>query len=702
MKRSFTLFLAFSCMCGIASAQKFSSAPDAFLKDINSLSGVSKLGGALLAADPDKKKWGDYCSMSQSLAQRGEFRESIRTASKALYIGESANANYGAAIIYASNDIATAYSYAGDHATANEWADRTLRAISRGYESWAREAVRLIEVNAYRQRALYLGQAGKHTDALVEINKAMNLLPTFGSGFIKAELSLTVSALQLRAGQIDAALDAARKVAATESDPLLKLAASRAVGDAALAKKAFAMAAEAYGAALAVAVGRNDPYQVSMAQLGLARTYRASARDADAIAELGKAIAGLESLRGSFRSMEIRTALFGNLQAVFDEAVDFYVAQGKPELALAASEASRARGMLDLQRKVASTAVNPRDVGTRPASLAQIQSALLPRQLMVSYHQLPDKLIVWVIAKDSLQVKALPASADQMRLAVARFRLQIEAEDKAVTATAKDLHTALIAPLNLAKQQDIIFVPHKSLHLLPFQALHDGSQWLVQSHAISTVLSASLLIPGTAQGTEKSLAALGNPDLGRAEWSLPGAEREVKAIQAFYPNANIYLNKDASKARLIEIAPKASVVHVAAHGVVDEIDPMFSVLKLATLGAVGSDMEARELATLDLSKARLVSLSACNSGVGKVAQGDEFMGFKRALFSAGAASALISLWPVDDDSTQILMTDFHRRWSDQSESLTRAMQAAQIKVLSDPKFANPFYWAAFTLVGDPN
>ena len=700
MKKRFPVFLAFLFLSGVTSAQKQSLAPDAFLRDINSLSGVSKLGGALLAADPDKKKWGDYCSMSQSQAQRGEFREAIRTASKALYMGESANANYGAAIVYSSNDIATAYSYAGDHTAANEWANRTLQAIGRGYESWAREVVRLIEVNSYRLRALHLSQTGNHAGALTEINKAMGLLPSLGAGFIKAELSITLSALQLRAGQFDAALDTARKVATTESDPLLKLAASRAVGDAALAKKEFPLAVEAYGTALAAAVGRNDPYQVSMAQLGLARAYRASARDADAVAELGKAIAGLENLRGSFRSLEIRTALFGNLQSVFDEAVDFYVAQGKPELALAASEASRARGMLDLQRKVASTPLNQRDAGTRPASLTQIQSALQPRQLMVSYHQLPDKLIVWVISKDTLQVRALPASADQMRLAVARFRQQIEAEDKAVLVTAKNLYATLIGPLTLAPQQDIIFVPHKSLHLLPFQALHDGSQWIIQNHAISTVLSASLLIPGRQQNAEKSLAALGNPDLGRVEWSLPGAEREVKAIQAFYPKSDIYLNKDASKTKLIEIAPKASVVHVAAHGVVDEIDPMFSVLKLATLGAVGSDMEARELATLDLSKARLVSLSACNSGVGKVAQGDEFMGFKRALFSAGAASALISLWPVDDDSTQILMTDFHKRWKDQS--LTHAMQAAQIKVLSDPKYANPFHWAAFTLVGDPN
>lgn len=88
----------------------------------------------------------------------------------------------------------------------------------------------------------------------------MSLLPSLGPGLIKAEMSLTVFALQLRAGQIDAALDTARKREATKSDPLLKLAASRAVGDAALAKKAFPLTADAYGAALATAVGRNDPY----------------------------------------------------------------------------------------------------------------------------------------------------------------------------------------------------------------------------------------------------------------------------------------------------------------------------------------------------------------------------------------------------------------------------------------------------------
>lgn len=198
---------------------------------------------------------------------------------------------------------------------------------------------------------------------------------------------------------------------------------------------------------------------------------------------------------------------------------------------------------------------------------------------------------------------------------------------------------------------------------------------------------------------------MGNPDLGRAEWALPGSEREVLALADLYDQAVVAVQKEATKTRLKEIAPGADVVHVAAHAVIDEVDPMYSLIKLATggqvgtLAAMGSDMEARELAALDLSRARVVSLSACNSGLGTVAQGDEFMGFKRALFAAGARSALVSLWPVDDIATELLMTQLHRGWK--TSTLVNAMRAAQIKVLEQTKYAHPYYWAPFTLVGDP-
>lgn len=682
-------------------AQKMSLAPEAFLKDINSLAGVSRIGSALLAADPDKKRWGDYCTASQGLARQGEFRKAIRSAAKALYLGESAHGNWGAPLIYSSNDIATAYSYAGDHATAAVWADKALAAIGKGYDNSAREGVLLITANARRVKALALSHAGHHAQAIAELQKGIDALPSFGASEPKLEMNIALVSLYTKAAMFDKAGDLIGKVLA-QDDSAKKVSPNRAAGDLALAKKDAAAAIGFYTTAMNAATERNEHFQVSMVHLGLARAARLKGDDAMASAELTQALSGLERLRSSFSSSEMRTALYGNLQSVFDEAVDFFDTRGDADKALAASEASRARAMLDLQRKV-EFAAGVTAPAVRPRALSAIQSGLGAGQTMVVYHQLPDKLVAWVLTRDALRNQSLPITAEQTHQQVAALRLAIERADTTALPLAQVLYKQILEPLQVAGAGDIVFVPHKSLHLLPFQALHDGSQWLIEKHSVTTTLSASLFDTVAKSEATLRLAALGNPDLGKPEWALPGSEAEVKAIQPLYVDGGVYLQKEATKVRLMQIAPGAQVVHIAAHAVVDDIDPMYSTIKLATaipLNANASpDMEAREFASMNLHGARLVSLSACNSGVGKVADGDEFMGFKRALFAAGAKSALVSLWPVEDESTQILMTEFHQNWK--SVTKARAMQAAQVKVLSDPKYANPFYWAAFTLVGDP-
>lgn len=163
-----------------ALAQRMSLAPEAFLRDVNSLAGVSRTGAALLEADPDKKRWGDYCSASIALAQRGEFRQAIRTAAKALYLGESNYGNRGTPMIWATRDIANAYSYAGDHATASAWADRTLAAIAGGYDPSLHQEVLLIKANAHRTRAVAFSEQGRHPEALAEIALGLDALPRLG------------------------------------------------------------------------------------------------------------------------------------------------------------------------------------------------------------------------------------------------------------------------------------------------------------------------------------------------------------------------------------------------------------------------------------------------------------------------------------------------------------------------------------------
>ena len=130
----------------------------------------------------------------------------------------------------------------------------------------------------------------------------------------------------------------------------------------------------------------------------------------------------------------------------------------------------------------------------------------------------------------------------------------------------------------------------------------------------------------------------------------------------------------------------------------DEIDPSYSAIKLAKDKLPRGDLEAHEVIKMNLSAARLVTISACESGLGKVADGDEFYGFKRAFLAAGARSLLLSLWPVEDDSTATLMTTFYRNFRD--IPMFEALRQAQISLIKVTETSDPIFWAPFILVGD--
>ena len=95
----------------------------------------------------------------------------------------------------------------------------------------------------------------------------------------------------------------------------------------------------------------------------------------------------------------------------------------------------------------------------------------------------------------------------------------------------------------------------------------------------------------------------------------------------------------------------------------------------------------------------MVTLSACESGLGRIARGDEILGFTRSFFTAGASALFVSLWPVADDSTELLMSTLYKELASGQEAVV-AMQTAQVAVLKREKFAHPFFWAPFNLVGD--
>src|SRR5713101_2160144 len=172
-----------------------------------------------------------------------------------------------------------------------------------------------------------------------------------------------------------------------------------------------------------------------------------------------------------------------------------------------------------------------------------------------------------------------------------------------------------------------------------------------------------------------------------ARWWLPTA----RAVAALFPGESL-LDEQVTLENLRRLVPEADIVHLATHGVARLDMPLFSYLRLAD-----GHLTALDCFELELDCA-LVTLSACESGGGVVAAGDEQIGLPRAFLYAGARSVLHSLWRIDDLATQVLMERFYaelRAGRGRGASLRNAQLAALRSI-----DAHPFLWAALVLVGD--
>jgi CHAT domain-containing protein len=177
---------------------------------------------------------------------------------------------------------------------------------------------------------------------------------------------------------------------------------------------------------------------------------------------------------------------------------------------------------------------------------------------------------------------------------------------------------------------------------------------------------------------------------------LPGAEREAKAIAPLL-NTQPLIGKDATKATIKQLLPKARMIHLATHGLLDESRGIGSAIAFTPSGDDNGLLTAEEIFSLKLN-AELVVLSACDTGRGRIT-GDGVVGLSRSLISAGVPSVLVSLWSVPDDSTAFLMTEFYKnleRNADKAQALRKAMLAT----MKQKPYSNPLQWAAFTLIGE--
>ncbi|RZL51636.1 MAG: CHAT domain-containing protein, partial [Variovorax sp.] len=235
-----------------------------------------------------------------------------------------------------------------------------------------------------------------------------------------------------------------------------------------------------------------------------------------------------------------------------------------------------------------------------------------------------------------------------------------------------------------------------------FQALRVDGKYLIERNPISIAPSISIAakLAERTPTVSAQLVAFGNPTINPdVADPLPGAEREVHALSQQFPGATLFFKEQANKSNFEANAPKARLLHIAAHAMADTLDPLHSKVLLADENGQPNYLEARDVLGMDLTGTALIALSACESGLGRVEDGDEVLGFTRSFLSAGTSTLLASLWPVSDAATETLMTTLYDDLA-KGESVQDAMRDAQRAVLANPETAHPFFWAPFNLIGN--
>ncbi len=280
-----------------------------------------------------------------------------------------------------------------------------------------------------------------------------------------------------------------------------------------------------------------------------------------------------------------------------------------------------------------------------------------------------------------------------------------EVEDFGQTSL-QQLHQILIEPIAdlLPKNPSdrIIFIPQGELFLVPFAALQDKEgKYLIEKHTILTAPSIQVLDltrkqrQRVANSTAKDVLVVGNPSpMPKPFAPLEYAAPEAKAI-ANLLNTNPIIGTEATESAIVAQMPNARIIHLATHGLFDDIRGLGSAIALAPSGKDDGLLTAEEILNLKLN-AELVVLSACDTGRGRLT-GDGVIGLSRSLISAGVPSVIVSLWRVPDNTTAGLMVEFYRQL-DNNPDKAQALRQAMLNTMK--QHPNPRDWAAFTLIGE--
>ncbi len=459
-----------------------------------------------------------------------------------------------------------------------------------------------------------------------------------------------------------------------------------------------------------------------------------------------RAIEVIEQRRSSISTDAGRIGFVGDKQAVYAALIRALISRGDARAAFEYAERSRSRALVDMlaskqdfsiasgrpgkvrellatatrvEAEAGSSGGNPdKPTSTRSVNLAwqqvgsespelaslvsvsalsaaEVQSLISPGETLVAYYMDGEDLIAFIVTARALKVVRLDGAG--LAEAIRQFRRQLEnvATDRYLPLS-QGLYDRLFRPVSgQVEGERLAIVAHGPLHYLPFNALHDGQRFLIDRHALRLLPSASVLKYVRAQAVAKpgEILALGNPDLGNPSMDLANAQAEAIAV-AKGRQSKVLLGKEANEAAVRQHGGGFRYIHFATHGLFNPEAPLKSALLLARDAGSDGLLTVDKVYSMRLD-ADLVTLSACETGLGKIASGDDVVGLSRGFLYAGSRSIVASLWKVDDLATSRLMQRFYDHL--ERGNKRDALRQAQRETMKE--YPHPFFWAAFQLTG---
>jgi CHAT domain-containing protein len=326
--------------------------------------------------------------------------------------------------------------------------------------------------------------------------------------------------------------------------------------------------------------------------------------------------------------------------------------------------------------------------------------------VVLEYYLLSNEVTAFVIAPDKLEYypglcqieevislkEHLDFQANKFNLGTNYIERRLPQLTEAFNHYLSKFYQLLLAPIIATlSAQELLIIPHGKLHSLPFHAFFDGESYLIEKFQVSYAPSFRVLLHCLEQKDRKpeKLLAVAVPDE-----KLSGVEVEVRSIAKLFPCAKVLVGEEATRKNLEEHLAWSDIVHLASHGHFRTDNPLFSMLKLYNEWLSVHDVMGLRF------RPTLVTLSACQTGLAHPLRGDELLGLARGFMAAGAYSLVVSLWSVNDEVTTELMQRFYQNLV-AGRGRAASLRQAMLQLCKESRYAHPYYWAPFIVIGQP-